>query len=96
MVDVRILQSSNATWPHTKNQPPPPGSPTAKVKKMHSKESAVQYPVVAENDLLHSSLGLPSIMQADVELIADFMNNVLQYLSIEYDDLNGTCVLKFQ
>ena len=46
----------------------------------------VEVPVVAVHDTYQNVIGLPSIMQADVELIQEYFENILQSLQLVYDE----------
>lgn len=46
--------------------------------------------IIAKDEILTTVIGLPSIMQADAELIEEYFHNILDNIYIEYDDHSFT------
>lgn len=52
--------------------------------------------ILTIGEILTTTIGLPSIMQADLELIEEYIGNVFNNLFIEYDEMSCTCLLKLK
>ena len=53
----------------------------------------IELPVVSKQDTYQNIIGLPSIMQADIELIQEYFENILQSLQLVYDESNNTVMI---
>jgi len=71
---------------------------STKAERLSSKAASDAKPtaILSAGDCLSSSIGLPSIMQADMDLIEEYIENIFLYLSIEYDEMSESCALKLK
>lgn len=92
-ITVTALGTTKAQWMYTKPKTvtSPKGHQLSRTSSMDTVE--VTASVLNQGDVLNRSIGLPSIMQADQDLIAEYVANIFENLSIEYEEMTGACSL---